>query len=264
MIPSQAPARHGAYGRSRYRRAAFASAVLGIVMVLGQTSEIRGSTLLIDQVPGAGGTLTYDGVGGPLIGTDIVFEQITGDGTPLNNGATLTLVDGRLNFTTGPNSAEPGPIYAWDGGGSFVLTADAVLDDALNDIIVPANDTVIMTGTFVGDPTIAAIGIVGFNQILISAFGLDEKHADILTYFGLSPNEFRCASSNISASNLVIDPQTQGFSASIAEADIVNTLIPEPSTLALAAMGFAGLVTLSWRRRGSHRQNLVVSCRDRS
>jgi hypothetical protein len=256
-IPSQAPSRSGLDGRSRYHGAAIACAALGVAMILTHTSESRATSLLIDQVPSGGGTLSYDGAGGPLVGTDIVFQQISGDGTPLNDGSTLTLVDGRLNFSTGANLAEPSPIYGWGGGGSFVLTADAVLDSALVDIIVPADDTVILTGTFVGDPSFAAIGIVGFNQILISAFGLDEKHPDILTYFGLSPNEFRFAHSDISATDLVIDPGTQGFSATVAEADIVNTLVPEPSTLVLAAFSLVAVAAVGWRRRKTNLEQTV-------
>ena len=214
-------------------------------------SIVYGSALLIDQVPGAGGTLSYDGIGGPLIGTDIVFEQITGDGTPLNDGATLTLVDGRLNFVSGANLAEPAPIYAWGGGGSFVLTADAVLDSSSIDVILPANDTVILTGTFVGSPTFAAIGLVGFDQIAISAFGVDEKHPDILAYFGVNQSDFRFAHSDISANDLVIDPQTQAFTTTVSEADIVNTPVPEPSTFVLVCLGPAVLALHRWRRRRS-------------
>jgi hypothetical protein len=220
-----------------------------LLAICTSASPALAVSLLFDQLPNSGGTLSYDGTGGPLIGTDIVFDSIVGVGTPLNSGAVLTLIDGRLNFTTGANLLEPPPVFGWGGGGSFVLTADAVLDNLLNDVIVPANDTPLLVGTFVGTPTLAAVGLVGGNQINISAFGFDNKHPDVLAYFGLTPELFQFAESTISTNDLILNPNL-GFTATVAEADITNTAppsIPEPSTFLLLAIAVAGL--LLGRRR---------------
>ncbi len=204
-------------------------------------TEALGTSLLFDQLPNSGGSLFYDGSGGPLVGTDIVFDSVVGVSTPLNNGAVLTLVNGKLNFTTGPNLLEPAPIYGWDGGGSFTITADAVLDSLSNNIIVPAIDTPILVGTFLASPTYGAIGFVGGNQISISSFGVDQKNPDILAYFGINPANFNFAESTISTADLVVGGN-QGFSATVAQADITNSLppaIPEPATVTLLAIAAA-------------------------
>ena len=41
-----------------------------------------------------GGTLTYNGAGGPVVGADIIFQQVIGVDTPLGSGVPL--------FTAGP------------------------------------------------------------------------------------------------------------------------------------------------------------------
>jgi hypothetical protein len=61
--------------------------------------------IVLDTVPGgAGGTMTYDGVGGPLIANDILFVEIMGTDTPANSGATLVCSNCLLDFTTGANT----------------------------------------------------------------------------------------------------------------------------------------------------------------
>ena len=75
-------------------------------------------SIVFDTTPGgAGGTLTYDGAGGPAIATDVVFVNIQGNETPLNSGITLACVNCSLDFTTGANTQEGPPGWVWDGGG---------------------------------------------------------------------------------------------------------------------------------------------------
>jgi hypothetical protein len=60
--------------------------------------------------PVAGGTLSYGGEGGALVGTHTGFHLVTGAATPANNGALLQCASCNLDFTTGANLTE-GPVY---------------------------------------------------------------------------------------------------------------------------------------------------------
>jgi hypothetical protein len=218
------------------------------VTLLAASSALAEQLLFDQESPG--GTLSYDGaLGSPLVGTDLVFENITGVGTPSNSGVTLELIDGRLNFTTGGNTAEPAPIYSWAGGGTFVLTADVVEEEDGTDVIA-GDDVVLLSGTFtVSGGGSAVFGIVLSNQLVIAGGGVDGKNPELLEYFGLADGVFEFATTAISASDLDIDPATGGFTASVAEADITNTfLIPEPTGIYLLGIALAAFVNFGVRR----------------
>ncbi len=63
-----------------------------------------------------GGSLSYNGTGGALIGTDISFDLVQGIDTPSEAGTELDCIGCLLNFETGTNLSE-GPLYQWRGGG---------------------------------------------------------------------------------------------------------------------------------------------------
>jgi hypothetical protein len=63
-----------------------------------------------NMAPVAGGTLSYGGEGGALVGTHTGFHLVTGAATPANNGALLQCASCNLDFTTGANLTE-GPVY---------------------------------------------------------------------------------------------------------------------------------------------------------
>ena len=79
------------------------AAVAAVGMLSAAPSE--GATLIFDQVNNSG-TVSYDGAGGSLIGTDIAFETIQGVGT--DNDVTIDCAGCVLNFATGPNITEGG------------------------------------------------------------------------------------------------------------------------------------------------------------
>ena len=63
-----------------------------------------------------GGSLSYNGAGGALTGTDIRFGLVRGTETPSEAGTELDCIGCLLNFETGTNLSE-GPLYQWRGGG---------------------------------------------------------------------------------------------------------------------------------------------------
>lgn len=200
-----------------------------------------------DQNSISGGTLLYDGAGGPLVGTGIIFDLITGIDTPLHaagTGSDLTCVGCTLAFTTGANVQET-PVYAWAGGGSFVLTGTA--QDPGGTVVASGTLLSGVWGSFVSG---ASNGVT----INTGGQGTDTKNADLVAYFGITGANFTFASTQFSSSSLTLDPSTGAFSGVVDEADLDNrtgaAAIPEPASLFLFG---SGLIGLSWLRRKRHR-----------
>jgi PEP-CTERM motif len=210
-------------------------------------------TLNFDQGFGAGqagGTLSYDGEGGPLVGTNIGFGALAGFETPLQSGTPLFCVPScQLDFTTGANTAEavglPGGVeqWTWAEGGTFVL--EGTLNTASD-----GTGTEIASGTLLAGSFDAVSGVVGTEgRLLVVGIGEDEKIAEILQFYGLSEFlPFRFAQTEIVATGLVVGANNS-LNGSVTAADLTNTQIPEPGTLLLFGSGAAALALRRWRRR---------------
>jgi hypothetical protein len=209
-------------------------AALGLVAVLTLPVETRveGGSLVFDTTPGgAGGTLNYDGAGGPAIGTDIVFVNIQGNDTALNSGVLLTCSGCLLNFATGANTVEGPPGWSWAGGGSFTLTGSV---PALGIV-----DEVLLSGAFTG--TTNTPGMVGETSGLFFAIGLDVKNPTLLSFYGES-NPFQFANTEIALDALTVNPVTGAFTSIPNQADIINaSQVKNPWTLALLGLGLVGI-----------------------
>jgi hypothetical protein len=194
-------------------------------------------SIVLDTVPGgAGGTLTYDGLGGPAVGTDIQFVEIVGIESPLNSGVVLDCVDCVLNFVTGPNLLEGPPQYTWAGGGTITLTGD-----------VPAlglDDVLLLSGSFVATPNTPGLAASG-NSALFLAIGTDTKHEALAGFYGFGPDNWNFASTEIALGTFTLG-ESGAFSAIPNQADLINAAVPEPATLLLIGSGFVGL---GWLRR---------------
>jgi hypothetical protein len=208
-------------------------------------------TINFDQGVGAGqagGTLSYDGGGGPLVGTNIGFGVLAGFDTAVNAGVPLFCVPScTLDFTTGANTAEGtigGGAWTWDGGGAFVL--EGTLNTAADGSGTEIADGTLLAGTFDG-----ALGLVGSaGRLLVIGVGEDEKIGSLLEFYAIPEFlPFRYANTEIVATGLVVGADGS-LSGDVANADLTNTQIPEPGTLLLFGSGAAGVAMLRrWRRR---------------
>jgi hypothetical protein len=194
--------------------------------------------LTFDQATDAG-TLSYNGVGGPLKGTGIRFDMIKGIDTAINDGVTLSCVSCFLSFETGANLDHTAPSYSWAGGGYFKLTGTA------KDGITTVASGTLLEGVW-DDPVLGLRLGSSFQAI---GTGTDTKHAGLLSFFGLPSISFSFANSELSG---IATSSGTGFTASVTEADLTNmapTATPEPATILLFGAGLAGLVGYGWRRQ---------------
>jgi len=214
-----------------------------VVMMVGFATQADALPILHFDQTEDGGKLTWAGEVGnsPMIGTQIKFGTITGEGTPLNDGMTLEISSGFLNFSTGDwlskdGSGGPGTIYKWDGGGEFTLTG--TVDYGTGPVTGE-----LLTGEW-AYPVSATVSLAAGTTF--GGSGFDAKHPDLLDYFGLETYaDFIFSNTEISTSG----DWWNGNDALVSEADITNTgtPIPEPATMLLLGSGLIGLAGL--RRR---------------
>ena len=198
------------------RLAALCSA-LGLVAVLGIAPATEAALISFDTTPGgAGGTITYDGAGGPAIGTGIAFVDIEGMGTPLNNNVVLSCTSCLLNFQTGanrPRDRRPGRGRAV-GRSYFTETSRR------------SGSSTRTSSSDRSSKWAPTPGLTGENPTaMFIATGVDVKNQTLLDFYGLT-NSFVFANTEIALGTFVSDPATGAFTATPNQADIINTIRP--------------------------------------
>jgi hypothetical protein len=96
------------------------------VSALAATVVLLPLTVLADSATDwsllAGGSYSWNGSSSSgLVGTNIPSSTVLGANTPLHNGASLSIVDGYLNFTSGQYNGT-GSNWSWGSGGTLYLT----------------------------------------------------------------------------------------------------------------------------------------------
>ena len=92
------------------------SAILFLLPVLALADPDTDWSLL------TGGSYSWNGSSNSgLVGTNIPSSTVLGANTPLHNGASLSIVDGYLNFTSGQYNGN-GSNWSWGAGGVLNLT----------------------------------------------------------------------------------------------------------------------------------------------
>ena len=224
------------YSKTLRRFLSGLGAILTTVVVFA--GQVHASPLLSFDQLHDGGILSYDGDGGVLKGRKIRFDSIIGVDTAANDGVALSCTGCKLKFNTGVNISDTAPSYTWEGGGFFILTGTAKL-----------GDTVIASGTLLSgiwdEPVLGLRNGLQFNAM---GTGIDSKHSDLLSFFGLPEVSFTFANTDIS---VITRSSGTGFKARVTEADITNqapTATPEPATMLLFGAGLLGLAGYRWRR----------------
>jgi hypothetical protein len=215
------------------------------VLTLGVAQQASAMAHLdFDQILD-GGTLSYNGTGGPLVGTNIRFDFIKGVDTPLNAGVELTCDNCTLNFSTGLNTYESTSTYMWTGGGSLTLTGTA--KQGLT--IIAAGS--LLTGTW-NDPVVGLLNSSSTPKAFsIIGSGENTIHSLLQAFYGLPTDVSTFSNSELTVVTH-LNGTTSGFNANVREADLVSSMpvaTPEPGTLLLLSTGLMGMAGYGWRRR---------------
>lgn len=180
--------------RQRAADSIFACA-LGLALVCGDARATHAESVIhISINQPTSGTLSYNGSGGPLVGTNVTVDFFIGLDTPLNTDVTRTCVSCTLNFTTGPLTGTTSSMWIWDSGGSFTLTGGIDLDNngTIGASDVPLN-TQILSGTFGG----ATMSKVGSTFRVMGADLTDQKVTALTDFYGTASGETYSAGMNL-------------------------------------------------------------------
>ncbi|MGL4564327.1 MAG: hypothetical protein ACRCVD_03460 [Halioglobus sp.] len=214
--------------------------LLTTLTLLMMTSMAQAGFISLDEgATPQTGTISYDGLGGALIGNDILLTTATGGGgVPLNDGNTLSCVSCLLDFSTGLNLVEGPALWQWATGGAFALTGD--LYEGINLLF----SGVLVSGAFDAPNPIALGGGGAGSGALIVGVGSGLLAQDLADYFGIG-TAMRFATTQLALNSCDPGAEVGSFYCALQDNDLAveaAAAVDAPATALLFGIGAAGLV----------------------
>jgi hypothetical protein len=150
-----------------------------------------------------GGTYSWAGGSSALIGTNLAMQYVLGNGTQSNNGQSLSITDGLMNFTSGAYNGTVGSTWSWGPGGTFSVTG-CIAGVTTTSACTGSNNVTLLSDDF---ESISIVGIGGSDYDI--EFGQIEGtvNSAMAQYFGLSSTTFSM-SNFITVSDSTASPGT--------------------------------------------------------
>lgn len=225
---------------------------LGVLLSIGLTGLFSPSAMAVEldfniSAP-TSGTISYDGTGNGLIGANIEVDNVVGLDTPANANVTSLCVSCVLNFTSGSLSNAGGPPpsgsnngwWSFGSGGSISITGGVQLQGSTD---IPVGTT-LMSGTF-NDAFVQDLGTQ--FRVTFGSFS-DTKHADLLSYYGLTPGPFSGALTllfgSVNGGVGSAFTSTSVFSGNVVNAPSPVAPVPVPAAVWLFGSGLASLIPM--------------------
>jgi hypothetical protein len=216
--------------------------LITLVLVLAMCVTVQASSLDFGVIAPTPGTIDYGTTSNTrLVGTNIQVDNVTGLGTPFNNGTTLPITGGLLDFISGPITGTD-PLH-WDFVGAGPISITGAILGGLNEVL--------MSGTFTEVHVVDGV-TPGTFEVAIAAF-FDRKAEDLAHYFydGGFPTLWD-GNLNISfqvAANITPGIGNYFISTQVLSGDVVNNPVPIPPSVLLMGSGLLGIGLIGWRRK---------------
>jgi hypothetical protein len=194
-----------------------------------------------------GGTYSWDGnANDGLVGSGIGVGTVGGVGTSSNNGSTLPIFFGSLDFTSGAYNGN-GSNWSWGAGGELNVTG--CIASVTSAICTGSNNVTLISDDFqsVSIKPVLQLGLFSFDVVFGSLSG--DINSQVASYFGM-PTAFSASSMNI-----IFTTSTPGkalYGANLGGNIQANSTVAVSedwglgSTLAFFAF-FAAVFGLAWR-----------------
>jgi hypothetical protein len=226
-----------------------------VVWVLVLVLSLIGTAAFADSLdfniaPPTSGSISYNGTGGPLVGSGISVNTVTGLGTAANNGTGLAISGGLLGWVTGPLTGTTSTSWSFTGGSGSSLT----LTGGISGLGI-ASGTTLLSGYW-GTATVTSIGN---NFDIAGASFFDYVNPVLAAYFG-EPSA-SAWNGNFNISFFAAGAPPSGFTSSqVLSGDVVTTApVSEPASAALLVLGLFGIAVLALGRSGVAIRNSTAS-----
>lgn len=219
-------------------RASVLSLMLGIALVGPSTYPAMAAQINFNIVAPTTGSISYNGTGGALIGTNIDVDNVVGLSTPANANVTSTCLTCTLNFTSGLNTSAGGGTWQFGSGGSISITGGVDFSVGSD---IPVGST-LLTGTF----SSATVSDTGVFEVTFGSF-TDVKHAGLLSYYGMPSGNYDGSLTILFSA--VGGPGNAITSTSLFGGSIANVAaVPVPAAAWLFGSGLLGLYSAMRRK----------------